>query len=118
MTRLIFPALILLISLPARAQVPVAGFTTQAATTIAVTGTFINPPQLTANTGRQSCFIQYEGAGTGWVFFGAAAPVSTATSFQLANKSTIACGSGDGPVDANAVWLTGSAGDVFVFRVK
>jgi hypothetical protein len=120
MQRMLFLLLVLIIGFPhaVRAEAPLSGFGQQLAQTVTPNGVFFNPSGLTANAGRQACLIQYLGATTGFVFFGPAAPVGTATSFQLANKSTIACGSADGTVDSNAVWVAGQANDVFVYRVK
>lgn len=97
---------------------PLSGFGTQFAQTVTPNGVYFNPSQLFANAGRQACLIQYLGSTTGFVFFGPAAPTTTASSFQLANKSTITCDNADGTVDANSVWLAGQANDVFVIRVK
>ena len=121
MRRMLFPLLVLLpvaFPLAAKAEAPLAGFTQQLAVTVTPNGVFFNPPGLTANAGRQSCIIQYLGSTTGFVFFGPAAPVGTASSFQLAGKGTFDCANGGPTVDANAVWLAGQANDVFVYRVK
>jgi len=101
---------------------PLGGFSTQVATTVSAANGFSNPSQLAANAGRQSCLIQYIGAATtatGYIFFGPTAPSVTSTSFQLTSRQTIGCGSGDGTVDNNAVWIAGTnVGDLFIIKVK
>ena len=121
MRKMLFPLLALLpavFPLAVRAEAPLSGFGQQFAVTVTPNGVFFNPTGLTANAGRQSCIIQYLGSTTGFVFFGPAAPVGTASSFQLAAKGTFDCANGGPTVDANAVWLAGQAGEVFVYRVK
>jgi|HubBroStandDraft_3_1064219.scaffolds.fasta_scaffold00290_28 hypothetical protein len=87
----------------------------QVTATVSTANTFLNP--LPQQTGRQSCWIQYEGSGTGYVFFGASP--TTPSSFQLTNKQFIYCDDYNSTVDGNAVWLTSSpTADSFVIKVK
>ena len=91
----------------------------QSTTTITTTGTFQNPSVLPQMTGRVSCLLQYKGPGpTGYVFFGPAAPSSTASGFRLAQQGTFSCGNADGSSWGNAVWLSGTANDTWEILVK
>ena len=101
---------------------PLGGLTQQFSATVPTANGFTNPPQLAQKTGRQVCQIEYLAQtplATGLVFFGPVAPTVTNTAFELPNFGFINCGSGDGTVDTNAVWISSTAtNDIFVFRVK
>jgi hypothetical protein len=107
-------------------EAPLGGLTQQFSATIATPNFFTNPSQLPQQTGRQSCRIEYVNVGssgiatpTGYVYFGPTAPVATSSAFELASRQFTDCGSGDGTVDTNAIWIAATAtSDLFVFKVK
>jgi hypothetical protein len=105
-------------------QQPFGGLTQQFSSQVVTANQFTSPSQMAANAGRQTCLIEYLAATptatpAGYVYFGAAAPAATSSAFQLANKGTLSCGSGDGTVDTNTVWVAGTAtNDIFVFKVR
>lgn len=110
MKRLGFAFLLCLITTVAQAQwVPRTTLTTKV--TISVTNTY--QQALASNSSRASCTIQNEGTHTMFVFFGAAAPADTTTSFQLTQGQAINCTVG-GIVLIDAVQITGTAGDIAV----
>jgi hypothetical protein len=103
-------------------EAPLGGLTQQFSATVPTANGFTNPSQLTQQTGRQSCLIEFIGqtpTATGFVYFGPTAPAATTSAFSLVPKQFIPCGSGDGTIDTNAVWISSNAtNDLFVFKVK
>lgn len=79
--------------------------------TIAVTNTFQSV--FAQASGRNDCAIQNNGTNTMWVFFGAIASATKATSFQLPAGATLNCGH-NGTISTDQVSITGTSGDAFV----
>lgn len=126
MSRLIFSILLLSAAIPAKAQEANFNYLgNQTNATVATANSFTNPSVLPQQTGRQSCIIQYRpntnvltDTKLGFVFFGAAAPTGTLTSFVLTSFGIFDCESA-GEVDGNAVWLSSTnTGDTFTIKVK
>ncbi len=88
--------------------------TTTSSGTVVATGTFI---QLLPSASRNSCTVQYEGSGTGYVYFGLIGSATTPTSFQLVNKQSINCNI-YGLALTDAVNGTGNTGDIFVVTTQ
>jgi hypothetical protein len=122
MRRILFWLPILLatsVAPPANAQAPLNILGAESTATIATTGAFSLQSVLSQSSGRVSCRIQFKGPGpTGYVFFGTAAPTTTASGFQLTKQQTITCDEVDGAVEGNSVWLSGTANDTFEIKVK
>ncbi len=67
---------------------------------------------------RNSCTVQYNGTGTGFVYFGLLANATTQNSFQLANKQSVLCAvSSVTLTDAVSVTSTATA-DQFVVTTQ
>lgn len=105
----LFLTLLLLASPALAQQPPFARSTVQTKVTVAVTNTYI--AALSATPGRVGCLIENLGAHTEYVFFGAAAPADTTTSWSIAAGNAISCAVGGVAVANDAIWLTGTAGD-------
>jgi hypothetical protein len=90
----------------------VLGASTETKATIASTNVF--QPILPATTKRQACTIQNNGTHVMYVFFGAATPADTTTSFQVASGQAIYCGTVSPGVLPDQVLITGTSGDIAV----
>ena len=90
-----------------------------ATTTTVVTTQTVSAFQLALQSAsRNSCTVQYNGAGTGFVYFGVLANATTQNSFQLTNKQTVMCvASGITITDAVSVTSTATA-DQFVVTTQ
>lgn len=92
---------------------PAFAQTVQGKLTVSVTNTYqqIIPP----DQSRKDCLIQYiPVAGTkGFIFFGAAAPADTTTSFQLGASQSINCSSAQF-AQKKGIWVTATGTDIFV----
>ncbi len=82
-----------------------------ATTTTVVTTQTVSAFQLAlASASRNSCTVQYNGAGTGFVYFGTLANATTPNSFRLSPAQTILCAvSGVTLTDAVNVTSTATA---------
>ncbi len=60
-------------------------------TTVVTTQTVSTFQLALPSASRNSCTVQYNGAGVGFVYFGTVASATVANAFQLANKQSILC---------------------------
>lgn len=90
-----------------------------ATTTTVVTTQTVSSFQLAlSSASRNSCTVQYNGAGTGFVYFGVLANATTQNSFRLsANQSILCAVSGVTLTDAINVTSTATA-DQFVVTTQ
>ncbi len=90
-----------------------------ATTTTVVTTQTVSGFQLALpSASRNSCTVQYNGSGVGFVYFGVLANATTQNSFQLNNKQTIMCVA-SGVTLSDAVNVTSSAtADVFTVTTQ
>lgn len=116
MRRILF-LLALLFSAPVFAQIgqptnnyPLPRVVTNVSSTIAVTNTFQS--LMSANANRLNCTIQNTGTNAMYVFFGAAADATTATSAKLTAGQSAYCAVGDTNYQG-AVVITGTATETF-----
>jgi hypothetical protein len=111
--RVIFVVLLALVPGSVNALEPVHAPTTMSKVTIGLTGAY---QIAVASLGtRSGCMIQYRGTGAAaFVYFGAAAPADTTTSFNLIAGQIITCNAGPLAVASDNVWVTATTADVFV----
>lgn len=100
--------------IPGSSPWPVIGATattTVSNGTISATGSFQSI--LAASSSRKGCFIQNQGSHLMYVFFGANASATEATSFQLNPGQSALCSNGL-IVATDNISLTGTSGDAFI----
>lgn len=107
----------LLLASPVMAQtgqvvqaLPVARALTNSSSTITVTNTF--QAVFVSNANRLGCTIQNTGTNAMYVFFGATADATTATSVKLVAGQSAYCGS-EGLTYTGAVAITGTSTETF-----
>ncbi len=94
-------------------QQRVATVVTQANTQVVSTFQLALP-----SASRNSCTIQYNGTGTGYVYFGVLANATSSNSFQLTQRQSILCAV-SGVTLTDAVNVTSTAtGDTFVVTTQ
>ena len=116
MPRILFLTLAWFLLSPAEAQ---QNQQRVATTTAVVTTQTVSAFQLAlASASRNSCTIQYNGSGTGFVYFGTLANATLSNSFQLSSKQSILCAvSGVTLTDAVNVTSTATS-DAFVVTTQ